>query len=199
MYECCQQVFGENTSTLNFVCGTDAHRSWRWNTEAHQCETTLIKQRNQWHVAEGCSLDGETSCWVTQSWVWAPSAECSSTLIMLINHSTPPTFSRTPITIYPHGRRRAQIASRKKHLHSLGKTEGKHIHHPANVRSSLQCCVPTTNLNKLRRKNEQEKIEKNISNEDGFCTLLNSTCLQSVSTRLRAAFIMQLSRWDLTI
>lgn len=107
---------------------------------------------------------------------------------MPINHSTPPTFSRTPITIYPHGRRRAQIASRKKHLPSLGKTEGKHIHHPANVRSSLQFRVPTTNLNKLRRKSEQKKIEKDISNEDGFCTLLNSACLQSVSTCLSRSF-----------
>lgn len=64
-----------------------------------------LNKGNQWHVAEECSLGGETSCWVTQSWVWAPSAERSSTLIMLINHFTPPTFSRTPITIYPHGRR----------------------------------------------------------------------------------------------
>lgn len=137
--------------------------------EGQQCETSsVIKQHNQWHVAEECSRSGrkggegrrETSCWVTQSWVWAPSAECSSTLIMLINHSTPPTFSCTPITIYPHGRRRAQIASRKKHLHSSGKTEGKGIHHLANVRRSRQFCVPTTNLNKLRRQNERKKLKQ---------------------------------------
>lgn len=95
-----------------------AHGDKKKKAKEHQCETSsLIKQRNQRHVAEECSRSrakapggGEwrkTSCWVTQSWVWAPSAECSSTLIMLINHSTPPTFSRTPITIYPHGRRRA--------------------------------------------------------------------------------------------
>lgn len=162
MYKYCQQVFDESRSTLNVFRGTDAQRSRRQNTSRHVHVKlhSLNNGRKQWHVAEECSLDGETSCWVTQSWVWAPSAECSSTLIMLINHSTPPTFSCTPITIYPHGWRRAQIASRKKHLHSAGKTEGKHIHHPANVRSSLQFCVPTTNLNKLRRKNEGKKLKR---------------------------------------
>lgn len=147
MYQHCQQVFNEVKTHrfFFFFCGTDARRSWRRHAEECLCATTPMKQQQQRHVAEECGLDAETSCWVTQSWVWAPSAACSSTLIMLINHFTPPTFSRTPITIYPHGRRRAQIASRKKHLHSSGKTEGKHIHHAANVRSSLQFGVPTTN------------------------------------------------------
>lgn len=58
---------------------------------------------NKYSFPEALKGSKEISCWVTQSWVWAPSAQCSSTLIMLINHSTPPTSSHTPITIYPHG------------------------------------------------------------------------------------------------
>lgn len=53
-----------------------------------------------WNYAEALKGSKKTPCWVTQSWVWAPSAQCLSTFIMLINHSSPPTFSHTPITIY---------------------------------------------------------------------------------------------------
>lgn len=88
---------------------------WLWNN---------IRQKIIWYVSEGSKYMPEgvqqetggkkkrSSCCGGQSWAWAPSARCSSTLITLINQLNTTHFSHTPISVYAHGRAEPDICSR---------------------------------------------------------------------------------------